>query len=185
MRSSARCSSVCYNISSMKFARSALLSLAMVTFIPCLHATTFYASGSLVDGSIVSGTLDINTILGTATGVNIAISAPISLLFNVVEAQAQIGPTSYQIQTGLASPLPDLNVILPLASLVGYAGGNLCSTSNFAGCPSLTGIFFGVGNTVSLQQGALTAAPEPSTWALFGGGLATLLIRRRRASQSN
>jgi hypothetical protein len=169
----------------MKFSRSALLSLAMVAFIPCLHATTFYASGSLVDGSIVSGTLDIDTILGTATGVNIAISAPTSLLFNVVEAQGQIGPTLYQIQTGLASPLPDFNVILPLASLVGYAGGNLCSTSNVAGCPSLTGIFFGGGNTVALQQGALTAAPEPSTWALFGGGLATLLIRRRRASQSN
>src|SRR4051812_12359455 len=125
----------------MKFTRSALLSLAMVTLIPCLHATTFYASGSLTDGSIVSGTLDIDTVLGTATGVNFAISAPTSLLFNVVEAQAQVGPTSYQIQTGLASPLPDFNVILPVASLVGYAGGNVCSTSNFAGCTTVTAIF--------------------------------------------
>jgi hypothetical protein len=176
----ARYLSVCYTTASMNFARSALLSLAMVTFVPCLHATTFYISGSLVDGSFLSGTLDVDTISGTATGINLAISAPSSLLFNVVEAQAQTGPTTYQIQAGVAAPLPDFNLILPVASLVGYAGGNICSDTNFAGCDGISDIFFGA-NTRDVQQGFLTAAPEPSTWALLAGGLTTLLVRRRRA----
>lgn len=152
----------------MRSILSAVCWLTMAVALPNLHAAVVVLNitGTLTDGSPISGTVTIDNTAGLATAVNVVVGAPTSLTFNLVDAQAQIGPTIYQIQAGLAAPLPDFNITLPVASLVGYTGGTLCSSS--AGCGFISNVFFSAAQQTNVQSASLSTPRGTTLTKAFG-----------------
>jgi len=155
--------------------------------------TTFNLTGTLADGATLSGNLTIDTTTGVGTAANIIISAPVSLTFTVVQAQLANFPVAgdYQIDYAISanpSGLPNLDLVFPIASLIGYNGGQLESFSvSVHGIASVFVPASGAGS--GLQQGTLTPAAVPGPIAgaglpglmLAGGGLLGWWRRKRKA----
>lgn len=188
----------------MKPNHFALCALAVAFFSPLTHAAVvaFSAVGTFENGSTLNGFVNIDTAIGLISSADLAISgnpAP----FTVIDLQipwpsAGSFLTEFQFSNGQASNNL-LTLLFPPLSLVGYAGGILCGTSNDPSCfdgtlhytsnfatklpdNSVPGDSF-----VRLVSGSLsvTPVPEPSTWALSLTGLAIAagkLVRRMRAS---
>lgn len=155
-----------------------ILAVSVLALMPLLaradSITTFNASGTFTDGATLSGTIDINTTLGTVTGINLVTSAPDSLIFNFIQSQGQLTSNIFYVQGGTAaSGLPNLNLGIWAGSLVGYSGGGLYPGSD---------IWYSNSNIIVLQSGDLTpsAVPEPATFALLGTGLLGLAGAVRR-----
>jgi hypothetical protein len=158
----------------------------------------FNVSGTFVDGTALSGTITIDTAAGTVTAVNVTLGSPDANTYTVIQTGVGSGaPSYYSIPLGTAaSPqgLPSLNLLIPpRTTLVGYAGGALCSDS--APCSGVTsGVWLGVGNAVALTSGSLSTSgptpppstPAPPTWALIGLAIllaASAAMLRGRARQ--
>lgn len=146
--------------------------------------TTFLASGSFDSGSTLSGTLAVDTTTGSATAVDLVVSAPASLTFDSIQYQTAnyAGTGTYDIQTGTAAGgLPNLNFALA-SPLIGYTGGSLGSEHDLAN-GLLTWIYYSSTHQDRLVVGSLTPVPEPASAALLslGGLLGLGLVRRKIA----
>jgi hypothetical protein len=170
----------------MSGSRSAVLCLAALgVFCAVTHAgpITFIASGALQDTSVLSGTVTIDTTLGTVTALNLSLSSPDSV---TVSTAAAFGPSGIsgvlEIVGSNGGSFPDLTLLVPTASFVGYTGGGLCIVGSVS-CmndPSffLTGPSIGSSfTTLSLTE---SGVPEPASMALVGGGVLALAAFRRR-----
>lgn len=160
-------------------AASLLAAPTIASAMPIL----FDWSGTFESGSLLSGTLTIDTATGVATATNVIIGAPASLTFNVIEAQGGNG-VQYQLQVGDGGGLPDFNPSFPVASLVGFTGGNVCSVADSIGCTGLSNIFYSASQADVLLSGSITmrrSVPEPAALSLLGlAAVAAWLVRRRK-----
>jgi hypothetical protein len=148
--------------------------------------TTFVITdGTLASGDAVTGTVTIDTTLGTFVsedivtsdaGTNYVFSGPIGPgnqgSFN--------GDTQYYGDSSYAPPYY-FDVDLPVASLVGYAGGAICT--NASTCPGdyAGGLTFASATDFQATGSLVAATPEPGSLIRLGTGTLSLAgaIRRR------
>lgn len=158
-----------------------LLAPVLLASALAAHASTiavFDASGTFQDGSVLSGTLTINTTTGVITAVDLIIGSPVSSTQTIVAAQIQnlYGVGQYGVNARNADSTLDFDFgIVDGTSLVGYTGGAITSSNLFN---KVTHMAFD-----PITNGTLTpaAAPEPSSLVLLGTGLLGVCgaLRRR------
>ena len=166
-----------------------LLPWALALTTTLAHADTlqsFNFQGTLDTGD-VTGTLTIDTTIGSVTAATFNISdfpagslTPTSIALNET-------PLSTEISLVAISNAPEkyyasVDLVVPTFTLVGYNGGNLCLVSAPCDTDSSGVVYEEHGH--DLLTGSITpvaATPEPSTLALLGTGTLTLFgaIRRR------
>jgi hypothetical protein len=182
----------------MRRASSFAFTVALLASVVQAGVVTFDASGTFQDGSVLSGTLVIDTAIGSVTGGDLAVSGN-AAHFTTFDLQRTWPPTSpflTEVQFGNGQPTANaLTFLFPPFSLVDYTGGILCGITSTcidqAGLHYLSNIstfdgqfFF---NFIDLDSGSLRPAgvPEPSTAVLSLAGLALSALRLRRRSRSS
>jgi len=142
-------------------------------------AMIFDATGTTDFGNTLSGTVTIDTVLGMVTSMNLT-SAGGSSSFNGTFSFSSQGTISGNVDFRSPGPVPFIDIILPVSSLVGYSGGNLVS-----GRPNGS-VILGVSVNTYFTSGSLTAeTPEPASAVLIGASLLGLAaLRRRRTVRS-
>jgi PEP-CTERM motif-containing protein len=161
----------------MSHVRSAVLGCAaLCLFVPSIHASpvTFFATGVTANNSTLSGTLTIDPVSGAFLALDLTMSGPLSFSVDVLGAFSQ-GPGETSI-VGVSGPnSPQITIDLPVSTLVGYAGGSICT----GGCPVNSIAAISDTNNSFFTSGSLTAVPEPASLALAGGALLGLAMLRR------
>lgn len=165
--------------------------LGLMSFVTQAGATTFRADGLFSDGAALSGTLSIDTNVGTVTAADLMIKGVGT--FSTISLQFNFGsPVFYSVVVDDAAMTEEFSFGLLTDTLVGYAGGDLCSEST-VGCFSSTYYpFSNPGDQVALSSGSLTsgigvsdAAPEPTTLSFLGVAFALGLTIHRWGRRHN
>jgi hypothetical protein len=168
-----------------------LCALSGVLLIQTVRAgvVDFLASGTFQDGSVLSGTVTIDTTAGVVTAGDLAITGR-AVHYTTLNLQRTWPPSSpflYEVEflNGQATD-NDLTFLFPPVSLVGYSGGILCGISTtchdatlsyFSNLSTLSGGF--TSNFIELDSGSL-GAPEPSAGLLILPGLGLVMAGARR-----
>jgi hypothetical protein len=186
--------------------------LALLAFVATASSskadTVFTVNGTFANVNpyggtdTMTGTVTIDTTAGTATAwdVNLALSPGLSSFFGTSTLTFDAAPTTTNLfsgdveLSGLAAGGLDaeLNLFVPVNSLVGYSGGSLLDSSSGPPTSQLVPPG-GEGNYGSLNEGTLTSAittPEPATFTLLATGLVAcggygLFRRRRKTPETN
>jgi hypothetical protein len=168
----------------------AAAACALAFGIGAANASTFDVSGTFSDGTTIGGFIAIDVSAGTVTSEDITTS------------RTGVGPFTATPSVVGSSPIilefgdtnsDELDLLLPVSTLVGYAGGALCTfsaslegvcTDQATNLRNLPGAF-----SLSLNSGSLTpvATPLPAALPLFAtgiGGLGLLGWRRKRKAQT-
>jgi len=167
--------------------RSALLCLpALLLFAPAGRAdTTFTVTGMLANSSTVSGTITINTATGAVDGFDVTVAGAFNFTANMFGSSSSPFAGDWEIegQTAFNPSASFVAIVLPVTTLVGFMGANICDVAN-----PCNGNFVSDAGTVtnpppnSSFTGGSLSAPEPSTMLLMiGGGAMLLAAKRRRA----
>ena len=165
---------------------SAMLGMAVLVLIASTAQAgpiTFNATGILKNGSSLSGSIIMDTTLGTVQSLNLIFTGTYSFtISSVVLAAANTGSQTgtFAIEGKNATPYPFTFIELPVTTLVGYTGGSICSQGT-----SCAGLVFSdagaaAGDTSSFSSGSLTATPEPGGIVLVGSAMLGLFALRRR-----
>jgi hypothetical protein len=153
-------------------------------FAPAIHAsTTFAASATLTDGTVMSGNIVIDTLGGTVTSLDLIFTGAESATFTTI-AIAALSGSNYLIIADGGTTFPEVSLELPVTSLVGYTGGVFCSNANPLCTPSglKSAYVIASGSPVFFSNGGLTA-PEPATlWVTAAGIFALVALGHRLKS---
>jgi hypothetical protein len=162
--------------------------LAVLLFTSGLYAapTVFNVNGTFADGTHVTGTVTIDTGTGVVTSGALTLSAPNVATLTTIEGASLCG--SGTVCFGLFNAHLSMTLVFPvIQDLVGYSGGNLCSTTT--SCSADSALYLPPAETADrLTSGSLTPAPPagtpapPSLWLAMAGCIAILAyaLRARR-----
>lgn len=169
------------------------LMAVMMLFAAGLFAdTTFNVSGTFADGTVLGGTVTIDTTSGTATAANLTLTGPITGTMTVIGSPG--GGTGYvDFGVSAASGYPQMSFLVAGDSFKGYTGGAMCGTLAKCNGYVVGGVWATANSTaVQLTSGTLTPAATPpgtpappSLWLALLGCLTVLAYAvwaRRRSN---
>ena len=167
---------------------AASVVISLMSFASQGRATVFQANGLFDDGSVLAGTLSIDTNIGTVTASDLTIGA--AGTFSAIILQGNFRPgLGYSVVADNAAGTEEFSFGLLTDSLVGYAGGDMCSDSNIV---CFSSIFYPISDpsaSTSLSSGSLVgpfaATPEPAFLFLCGipFAIGLLYFNSRRKTQ--
>src|ERR1700733_12979826 len=136
---------------------------ALAFLVPASHASIIFdANATASNGADLTGTITIDTVLGTVTALDLSVSAPGSFSTTDVGVQGPGGSGFYALLT-TPRPFtpPYFSLSFPVTTLIGYTGGALCTTTSPCGA-QYTGYVQASGGTIPFQSVTLTPeVPEP------------------------
>jgi hypothetical protein len=168
-----------------------IIAAILAVALPAAAANvTFDASGTLSDGSVLSGTLTIDTTAGDIVGSDLITTGPSSFTFvNIVNQSYTQVPGNYNVGDRNSTSTEDFDFDLPdlgQTPLAGYDGGSICSASVSCvngGGSNLYDLVLNQGGAYLLSGSLSPAVPEPTPTILISlglFGLGALEFRRRR-----
>lgn len=134
------------------------------------------------------GTITIDTATGTVESINLSFAGEPA-------SATELGSTSDLVGSGPNALVEfgetwgtlgfySVDILLPVNTLVGYAGGPICSTAYPCYGGDVSGFAYGISGDEPYTGGTLSATPEPASWMLVATGAVGLLtiLHRRAAS---
>ncbi len=168
-----------------------LSALCVGTAATSYADTTFnLVNNVFASGATAQGSVNIDTTTGLFDSVNVSVlSAGTTYSFTGAPSTQSVFDNNTQyFEESFDTPGDELVIDVPVASLVGYQGGSLCSLANLCGDGYAGAFAIRTGATTAtadpLATGSLSAAtPEPSSLVLLGTAACAMTgaVRRRLA----
>ena len=169
-----------------------LAVIALTGLASRAEGATFTAQGVFADSSLLSGTVEIDTVAGAFTAINLVVGPPNRIFSEDIDQQSLDAPWFYSVAVRNTAGTEDFDFGIPQMSLIGYMGGAICNQATAPACVA-SNLFdlnkndFGaelVSGSFVIQESTQSAVPEPAPVAIVGSALAALwTLRRRRTTQ--
>jgi len=121
-------------------------------------STPFLLTGLLANGAVLNGTVLIDTSTGTVSALSLTIGSPTNITLKVSATLVTNGRTFVDLIGSSGPQYPNLAILFPTSTLIGYGGGPLCSAESpcVGASHSLrSGFVLDTGTSVPVTAGSL------------------------------